>query len=210
MRRLGRLRDLLAGRMDSALTEALMAQLGAAKEGAWLAMAMLGGEVDRTVAHERMRAIEHVGDRERARLVEELRHALVTPIDREDLFRLSRSIDDVLDSLRDFVRESHLYGVPRQVRFIPLLDQVIAGVEALEEAVRDLASRPSAAVQDALVAKKAGGAVRRMYQYELARILSGEPSAAALKERELAGRLQTAGMAIAQAADAAADGAMKR
>ncbi|MGI5491448.1 hypothetical protein [Microtetraspora malaysiensis] len=50
MRRLGRLRDLLAGRMDSALTEALMAQLGAAKEGAWLAMAMLGGEVDRAGA----------------------------------------------------------------------------------------------------------------------------------------------------------------
>ena len=34
---------------------------------------------------------------------------LVTPVDREDLFRLSRSIDDVLDNLRDFVREWDLY-----------------------------------------------------------------------------------------------------
>lgn len=142
MKRLRRIRDLMTGRMDSALTEALLGQLEATKEGAWLAMAMIGGEVGRTGAHEQMRAIEHLGDEERRRLVEELRSALVTPIDREDLFRLSRSIDDVLDSLRDFVQESHLYQVPDQIRFSPMLDQVIVGIDALEDAVRNLASAP--------------------------------------------------------------------
>ena len=165
MKRLRRIRDLLIGRMDSALSDALLGQLAATKEGAWLAMAMIGGEVGRTGAHEQMRTIEHLGDEERRRLVEELRSALVTPIDREDLFRLSRSIDDVLDSLRDFVRESHLYQVPDQIRFTPLLDQVIVGIDALENAVRDLVSSPSAVVHDALEAKKTGGAIRRMYQY---------------------------------------------
>lgn len=210
MKRLRRIRDLMTGRMDSALTEALLGQLEATKEGAWLAMAMIGGEVGRTGAHEQMRAIEHLGDEERRRLVEELRTALVTPIDREDLFRLSRSIDDVLDSLRDFVRESHLYRVPDQIRFSPLLDQVIAGIEALESAVRDLASRPSAVVHDALEAKKSGGAIRRMYQYEISRIFSGELTAEAMKERELVRRLEIVGVAIGDAADAIADGAMKR
>lgn len=210
MKRLRRIRDLMTGRMDSALTEALLGQLEATKEGAWLAMAMIGGEVGRTGAHEQMRAIEHLGDEERRRLVEELRNALVTPIDREDLFRLSRSIDDVLDSLRDFVRESHLYRVPDQIRFSPLLDQVIVGIDALENAVRDLASRPSAVVQDALEAKKVGGAIRRMYQYEISRIFSGELTAEAMKERELVRRLEIVGMAIGEAADAIADGAMKR
>jgi uncharacterized protein Yka (UPF0111/DUF47 family) len=210
MKRLRRIRDLMTGRMDSALTEALLGQLEATKEGAWLAMAMIGGEVGRTGAHEQMRAIEHLGDEERRRLVEELRTALVTPIDREDLFRLSRSIDDVLDSLRDFVRESHLYRVPDQIRFSPLLDQVIAGIEALESAVRDLASRPSAVVHDALEAKKTGGAIRRMYQYEISRIFSGELTAEAMKERELVRRLEIVGVAIGDAADAIADGAMKR
>ena len=210
MKRLRRIRDLLTGRMDSALTEALVGQLEATKEGAWLALAMIGGEVGRTGAHEQMRAIEHLGDEERARLVEELKNALVTPIDREDLFRLSRSIDDVLDSLRDFVRESHLYRVPQQIRFAPMLDQVVVGIEALESAVRDLASRPSAVGQDALEAKKAGGAIRRMYQYEISRIFSGELTAEAMKERELVRRLEIVGMAIGDAADAIADGAMKR
>ncbi|MDR8412129.1 DUF47 family protein [Nonomuraea sp. 3-1Str] len=210
MKRLRRIRDLMTGRMDSALTEALLGQLEATKQGAWLAMAMIGGEVGRTGAHEQMRTIEHLGDEERRRLVDELRTALVTPIDREDLFRLSRSIDDVLDSLRDFVRESHLYRVPDQIRFSPLLDQVIAGIDALENAVRDLASRPSAVVHDALEAKKMGGQIRRMYQYEISRIFSGEITADALKQRELVRRLEIVGMAIGEAADAIADGAMKR
>ncbi|MGP4097237.1 DUF47 domain-containing protein [Nonomuraea sp. KM90] len=196
--------------MDSALSEALLGQLEATKEGAWLAMAMIGGEVGRTGAHEQMRSIEHLGDEERARLIDELKTALVTPIDREDLFRLSRSIDDVLDSLRDFVRESHLYRVPDQIRFTPLLDQVIVGIDALESAVRNLASSSSVVSQDALEAKKAGGAIRRMYQYEISRIFSGELTAEAMKERELVRRLEIVGVAIGEAADAIADGAMKR
>ncbi|NUO98511.1 MAG: DUF47 family protein [Nonomuraea sp.] len=210
MKRWRRIRDLMTGRMDSALTDALLGQLKATKEGAWLAMAMIGGEVGRTGAHERMRSIEHLGDEERARLVEELKTALVTPIDPEDLFRLSRSIDDVLDSLRDFVRESHLYRVPDQIRFTPLLDQVIVGIDALESAVRDLGSRPSTVTLDALEAKKAGGAVRRMYQYEISRIFSGEVTSDALKQRELVRRLEIVGIAIGNAADAIADGSMKR
>ncbi|MEQ4720422.1 DUF47 family protein [Nonomuraea sp. B19D2] len=210
VKRLRRIRDLMTGRMDSALTEALLGQLAATKEGAWLAMAMIGGEVGRTGAHEQMRVIEHLGDEERASLIEELKTAVVTPIDREDLFRLSRAIDDVLDSLRDFVRESHLYRVPDQIRFTPMLDQVIVGIEALESAVRDLASRPSAVARDALEAKKTGGAIRRMYQYEISRIFSAELTADAMKERELVRRLEIVGVAIGNAADAIADGAMKR
>ncbi len=210
MRRLRRIRDLMTGRMDGALRQALIGQLEATKEGAWLAMAMIGGDTGRTDAHARMRAIEHRGDTERARLAGELSGSLVTPIDREDLYRLSRSIDDVLDSLRDFVRESHLYRVRDQRRFVPMLDQAIVGIEALEIAVGDLASRSSAVARNALEAKKAAGTLRRMYQYEIARIFSAEISSEAMKERELVRRLEIVGRAIGEAADAIADGAMKR
>ncbi|GLW98977.1 hypothetical protein [Microtetraspora sp. NBRC 16547] len=116
----------------------------------------------------------------------------------------------MLDSLRDFVRESHLYRVPDQIRFSPMLDQVVVGIEALEDAVRNLASRPSTVANDALEAKKAGGAIRRIYQYEIARIFSEDITPDALKERELVRRLEIVGMAIGEAADAIADGAMKR
>ncbi|GGS97267.1 hypothetical protein GCM10010156_64370 [Planobispora rosea] len=211
MKRLRRVRDLMTGHMDSALAEALIGQLEATKEGAWLAIAMIGGDTRRTDAHEEMREIEHRGDTQRARLVEELSGSLVTPIDREDIFRLSRSIDDILDSLRDFVRESHLYRVRDQQHFAPMLDQVIVGIEALETAVRDLVSSSTSTVtHDALEAKKVSGTLQRMYQYEIARIFSGEITAEAMKERELVRRLEIVGIAIGVAADAIADGAMKR
>ncbi|MFC7040944.1 DUF47 domain-containing protein, partial [Nonomuraea rubra] len=179
--------------MDTTLTEALTGQLRATKDGARLAMAMVAGEIDNAGAHERMRTIEHLGDTQRARLVVELESVLITPIHREDLLRLSSAIDDVLDALRDFVRATHLYRLPRQTCFTPLLDQVIAGIDALDEAVRHLTSKPSAAVGDALAAKQAGGAVRRRYQYEIARIFAGELTADKMKERELARLLEIAG-----------------
>lgn len=210
MRWLRRVSGMMRGRMDGALAEALIGQLEATKEGAWLAMAMIGGEIGRTKAHETMRAIEHRGDTCRARLIAELSGALVTPIDREDLFRLSRSIDDILDSLRDFVRESHLYRVRGRQRFAPMLDQVIVGIDALEKSVLDLAASSSATGHDALEAKKVGGTIRRMYQYEIARILASEITSEALRERELVRRLEIVGTAISDAADAIADGAMKR
>ncbi|WP_066363975.1 DUF47 domain-containing protein [Herbidospora mongoliensis] len=210
MRRFRRVVGMMRGRMDSTLSEALIGQLEATREGAWLAIAMSGGEIGRTKAHQAMREIEHRGDTCRARLVAELSGALITPIDREDLFRLSRSIDDILDSLRDFVRESHLYRVRGRQRFAPMLDQVIVGVDALEKSVRDLATRSSAVGHDALEAKKAGGTIKRMYQYEIARILSAEVTPEALRERELVRRLEIVGTAIREAADAIADGAMKR
>ncbi|GAA5080573.1 hypothetical protein HNP84_006087 [Thermocatellispora tengchongensis] len=210
MKRLRRVLSMMNGRMDPALTDALLGQLSATRDGAWLAMAMIGGEVDRTSAHEKMRVIEHRGDQWRARLVGELSGALVTPIDREDLFRLSRSIDDILDSLRDFVRESYLYRVPGQRRFAPMLDQIITGIEALETSVRDLAASASAAGHDALEAKKIGGNIQRMYQYEIARIFADEVTSQAMKERELVRRLEIVAVAISDAADAIADGAMKR
>lgn len=210
MKRLRRVLSLMRGRMDVALTEALIGQLESTKEGAWLAITMIGGEIGRAEAHEKMRDIEHRGDTYRARLVAELSESLVTPIDREDLFRLSRSIDDILDSLRDFVRESYLYRVKGQRRFAPMLDQVVVGIEALEQSVRDLAASTSAAGHDALEAKKIGGNIQRMYQYEIARIFADEVTAEAMKERELARRLEIVASAISNAADAIADGAMKR
>ncbi|GLW10823.1 hypothetical protein Misp01_59510 [Microtetraspora sp. NBRC 13810] len=210
MKRLRRVTNLMTGRMDNVLTEALTGQLAATREGAALAIAMVAGETGRAEAHERMREIEHLGDTCRARLVAELSGALVTPIDREDLFRLSRSIDDVLDSLRDFVRESYLYRVPGERRFAAMLDQVVEGIEALEETVRDLAAGSSAVGHGSRQAKKAGRTIRRMYQYEIARIFDGEITAENLKEHELASRLEKVGRAIGEAADAIADGAMKR
>ncbi|MGI5164609.1 DUF47 domain-containing protein [Spirillospora sp. CA-253888] len=208
--RLGRYLGLVNGRMDTGLEDALLKQLRTAEEGAELAASMVDGSVGRGEARARMRKIEHRGDTHRGAFVERLSSSLVTPIDREDLFRLSRSIDDVLDTLRDFVRESHLYKLSDQERLAPMLAEVQAGVAALEAAATMLVEKPSEAAEAALEARKAGGAIRRLYQYEMARVLDGEMTTDVMKERELVRRLELVGVHITDAADSIMDGAMKR
>lgn len=210
MGRLRHLVDVLTGRTDQQLVQALTGQLAATMEGARLAQSMVGRHSSRACAHARMGTVEHVGDTHRGRLVEVLSHSLATPVDREDLFRLSRSIDDVLDTLRDFVRESHLYRVRDQSCFAPMLEQIVDGISDLGLAVDDLVGSPAQVTSSALRAKKAGGLVCRMYQYEIAQLLSDEMSAETLKTRELLRRLEIVGTRLGDAADALADGAMKR
>ena len=210
VKRLKLLVTTLSGRADGNLVAAVQRQIETAIEGAELARQMAAREVGRGEAHERIGEIEHEGDARRGELVEMLSASLTTPIDREDLFRLSRSIDDVLDTLRDFVREAHIYDIKHMERLLPLLEWVIEGLKDLAGAVGNVLDEPGCVVRDALNAKRQGGAIGRAYQYEIAELFSDEISAETFKRRELARRLDIAGIRLSEAADALADGAMKR
>jgi uncharacterized protein Yka (UPF0111/DUF47 family) len=204
----GVLRDL-RGRSDQTLVDLVLGQIDAALEGARLAHTVVaGGELQGP--RERMARTEHLGDELRARLVAELSGTLVTPIDREDLFRLSRSADDVLDNLRDFLREWELYGVEGGNSFGPLLEAVVEGLTELRGATRMLLDRPTEVGRGALASKKAGNEIRRLYQLETARLFERELSMDVLKRRELLRRLDVVGLRLGEAADYLADGSMKR
>lgn len=210
MNRLRLVVSSLTGRGDAHVIESVLHQIDSASDGAHLARDMAAGRIAPAQAHERMHEIEHGGDTRRAVVVDLLTQSLSTPIDREDLFRLSRSIDDVLDTLRDFVREAHIYQVRPLTRLVPVLDLVIAGIEALHCAVSDVLDKPSRVTRSALESKKQAGAVCRAYQYEIAELFVGEVNADTFKSRELVRRLDIAGSRLSEAADALADGAMKR
>lgn len=157
-----------------------------------------------------MGAIEHLGDSQRADLVVTLSDSLTTPIDREDLFRMSRFVDDVLDELRDFVRESDLYALPDQSTIAPVLDVLIEGLAALHEALLQTVDRKTDAGMTTLAAKKSGGRVRQLYQLELAELFRGPLDVELMKRRELLRRIDVVGIRLGEAADALADGIMKR
>ena len=157
-----------------------------------------------------MAEIEHRGDTLRAELVAKLATTLDAPIDREDLFRLSRSIDDVLDNLRDFSREWDLYKIAATDAFLGLLDAAASGVGDLHVAVQAMASDPRGTGQCALAAKKSANEIRRLFDLELGRLFRGELSMDVLKSRELLRRLDVVGLRLNEAADVLADAAVKR
>lgn len=192
-----------------AVIAALEAQLTEAIAACRLARRVVQGEVDSAEARRRMAGIEQRGDAMRSALVRRLAGVLVAPIDREDLFRLSRSIDDVLDNLRDFVRQWDLYGFQKSGAFVALLDAALRGIADLQLAVQAVAKDPTD-MKTVLEAKKGARDVRRQYDLELGRLFRGELTMAVLKRRELLRRLDIVGLRLNEAADRLSDAVIKR
>jgi len=211
--RFGRLRHLardLTGRSEGVLIDHLLAQAAAARTAAELCRDAVGQGGDAGHARREVARVEHEGDEHRRHLIAELSRSLVTPIDREDLFRLSRSIDDVLDNLRDFAREWDLYGVGGAEPLHALLAAMVEVVAHLEHAIDGIRRRPSAIKIDVLAAKKAGNLIRYLYQDALAELFAGDLDMDVLRQRELLRRLDVVGLRLGEAADALADAAVKR
>lgn len=208
--RLRRLFDDLAGRSHRRVVGMLLEQVDVARDGVTVAIEVTTGVTDPASGRARISDLEHLGDAHRGRLVPELSAALTTPIDREDLFRLSRSVDDVLDHLRDYIRETDLYGVRLERSAVALLEQVDAGLRDLRRAVEWLLSRPEQVSEAALAAHKHAGQVRHLYGLSMADLLDGEIDATVLKRRELLRRLDVLGLRLADCADALADAMLKR
>lgn len=207
----------LLGKTDADFAHALIAQLDACLEGAVLVHRISQGEVGPENARLRMSEIEHEGDRRRGDLVEALARTVVTPIDREDLFRVSRSIDDVLDNLRDYAREVDLLQATEETsEWADLTAAIIDTVDGLRAAVADLADSPDRLYGSLLAAKKSCNDVRQLYQKSIANLLSREKDdhqespRSIMRRRELLRRLDIVGLRMGEAADALADGLMKR
>lgn len=202
--------DDLAGRSHHRVVVILQRQIDEAQAAVELATTVVVGTVPSVVGRARMGDIEHAGDDRRGELVVELATALTTPIDREDLFRLSRSIDDVLDNVRDYVREADLFGVPAVDGAEPALHAVGEGLALLRRALQQLTDRPPVVAELVLAARKRAGVVRRTYQEAMARLLSGEVTADVLRRRELLRRIDVVGLRLAECCDALADAMLKR
>ncbi len=192
------------------LTGILERQLDEVVAACRVAREVAVGTIDTPTAREQMKRIEHRGDLRRGELVRELAGVLVAPIDREDLFRLSRSIDDVLDNIRDFVREIDLYEMTTTDVFSAPLDETARAIEDLRAAIHTIARTPEETAAATLTAKKSANEIRRRYHEEVAQLFQGTLSMGLLKRRELLRRLDVVGLRLNEAADALADAVVKR
>lgn len=80
--------------------------------GAALLKDLLGADpAERKVIAEKMRAAEHAGDEATHAIMRELNGTFVTPFDREDIYRLASSLDDVMDAMEAAVDLVVLYQI---------------------------------------------------------------------------------------------------
>jgi uncharacterized protein len=80
--------------------------------GARLLKELLGAAPsDRKEIAEKMRAAEHAGDEVTHAIMRELNESFITPFDREDIYRLASSLDDVMDAMEAAVDLVVLYQI---------------------------------------------------------------------------------------------------
>lgn len=122
---------------------------------------------DGTIA-EKVSRIESEEDEVRRILIDELNRTFVTPFDREDIFALSLTIDDILDYAEETVDRMVTLNVdPNQYleRMVTLLSD--AAVEILR-GVSELVDHPNVANDHAVRAKALENRVEQVYREALA------------------------------------------
>lgn len=122
---------------------------------------------DSTIA-EKVSSIESEEDEVRRILIDELNRTFVTPFDREDIFALSLTIDDILDYAEETIDRMVTLNVkPNQFleRMVSLLTD--AAVEILR-GVSELVDHPNVANDHAVRAKALENSVEQVYREALA------------------------------------------
>src|SRR6266436_6376228 len=81
--------------------------------GSRLLVELVGDGTDREASAEKMRACEHAGDEFTHAIMRRLNESFITPFDREDIYRLASSLDDVMDFMEAAADLVVLYEIDR-------------------------------------------------------------------------------------------------
>jgi predicted phosphate transport protein (TIGR00153 family) len=78
-------------------------------EGAAILAELLGDSADRNDIADRMRDAEHEADETTHEIAKRVNSTFVTPFDREDIYRLTAALDDVVDAIEEAANRIVLY-----------------------------------------------------------------------------------------------------
>jgi hypothetical protein len=116
----------------------------------------------------RLSAQEKEADEVRRILIDELNRTFVTPIDREDIFTLSLTVDDVLDYANTTLEELSMF----EIRPTPYLERMVSllsdAAREIHLAVQRLEDHPSVANDHAVRAKALENRVETVYREAIA------------------------------------------
>lgn len=150
---------------------------------------------------EEVKSLEEQADQKRFELVQDLNKTFITPYDREDIYMLSKSLDDILDYYKTTIKEMEIYQVgqaPELCEFVDVLETASANIY---DAVDNMEKNPKNAVQFAVKAKKCENKVESLYRHSVAALLMSDDIKYIIKMRELYRHLSNCADRIDQASD---------
>jgi uncharacterized protein len=151
---------------------------------------------------EEMKTIERDGDAKRRILIDELAHTYATPFDREDLFALSRAIDDILDAANETAVELAIYKIDPPDGLDEMAKVLVEGATHIRSAVGELLDHPAVASEHAVRAKRSENRIDSLYHQGVGQLFdSGAEINKILKSREIYRHLKNSADRIDRAAD---------
>ncbi len=160
-----------------------------------------------------VRDLEKQADEVRRILIDELNRTFVTPIDREDLFGLSRAIDDILDFAYSTTNEMDILNVAPNEYLRQMAELLHNGAEEIHLAMERLEHHPGVADSHAVRVKAIENRMDTLYAEALAHLFDDPRSlkevVTMLKLREIYRHMYHAVGATDQAANYINDIVMK-
>jgi predicted phosphate transport protein (TIGR00153 family) len=116
----------------------------------------------------RVRELEQKADEVRRILIDELNRTFVTPIDREDLFSLSRAIDDILDYVYSTTSEMDILNVAPNESLRAMAELLHNASVEIHLAIQRLEDHPGVAGNHAMSVKALENTMDTLYAEALA------------------------------------------
>jgi len=164
------LKDFFKPRPDKFL-QLLIRQAEITLEGMRALEAYVKNEPDGHAA--RVVQAEKEADEVRRILIDDLHRTFVTPMDREDIFALSRAIDDVIDYAYTTVEEMRILEVKPNDFLRRMVELLLEAAEEIHLAMLRLKEHPAVAAEHANRAKALENRVERVYREAIAALFSG-------------------------------------
>lgn len=171
-------------------------------------------ETSKSEIAEQLSLREKEADEVRRILIDELNRTFVTPFDREDIFALSRSIDDVMDYADTTVMEMVILKVKPTVYMQRIASLLKDAAYEIWQGVLRLPNHPNVAIDHAQRAKALENRVEAVYRESVADLFSGPEDihhvVEMLKMREVYRHLSNAADRGDEAANIIADIVVKK
>ena len=158
---------------------------------------------------DQLTAKEKEADEARRLLIDELNRTFVTPFDREDIFKLSRAIDDILDYAYSTMIEIVIFKVKPTEYMVQICTLLKESTFEMLKAVECLQDHPNVTAEHANRAKKVENKIENVYREALANMFKDTEDlkgvVKAMKMREVYRHLSNAADRSDEAANVLAD-----
>lgn len=139
---------------------------------------------DESIADEVIRT-ETEGDMVRRILIDELNRTFITPIDREDLFRFSSQLDEILDYAKTSVDEIRFFNVIPDDEMCSVTSALVDMCEHVFLAVKNIGKHKITARDEAIYVKRMENKVGDMTTRALAVLFDDDDHKRIFKYREI-------------------------